>query len=117
MVAQQRPVLADDHHRDVVEADGDIQELRVVAVLGQPGGRRDLPALAGGARVLARHALVEAPPRGDVGEHDRALVVAGDDVDPDAVGCAPPGLDDLVALVGEELSRSLDGPLVELAHG
>ena len=47
VVAYQRAVLADDHHRDAVEADRQVDERIVVAVLGEPSGGRDLPALAG----------------------------------------------------------------------
>ena len=43
---RQHATVADDHHRDAAEADGQADEPFLVVVLGQLGHRRDFTSLA-----------------------------------------------------------------------
>ena len=98
VVAQERSVLLDDHHRHLVEADRRVGV--VVAVAGEPRRRQ---RLAQPARPVGLGEAVRPDPDRGVDEDQGSVLVHRHEVDPaDALGPLPGLVDDLVALALEE---------------
>ena len=114
VVPEQRAVLSDDNHADLVEPHADrFGEV----VLDEPGDREQLHRLAIVPPVAEAGAGVRA--RGDVDEHEVVgLGVACDQVDGSSrLGRLPPGRERLVAADLEEAGRRLDRPVLESGIG
>ena len=114
VVPEQRTVLADDDHADLVEPHADrFGEV----VLGESGDREQLHRLAIVPPVAEAGAGVRA--RGDVDEHEVVgLGVACNQVDGSSrLGRLPPGRERLVAADLEEAGCRLDRPVLESGIG